>query len=227
MTETLERPVGAPADRPVRSQRTWYAVAARVVLALLWLTVGLGIVLTGERPSSVPELKQAISAGEVDHVQWSSRPDGSPDGVGIVQLHWRDGLVHRTARVEDVRPGLAARLRALDPDLTTERVPYRWDTDTLLGWRVTSWVQALSQLGRLFTIAWLIGSPEPWRARRWGWFWLLVLVPPIGIPAYLLLSGPTRGLPTPRDLRRRESGASGFLLACILAIAGALATSLL
>ena len=62
-------------------------------------------------------------------------------------------------------------------------------------------------------------GPDPWR--RWtaavaaflvpvvaAW----LLLPPVGSIAFLLLSGPTAGLPAPRNPRRRLSGGWAFLL---------------
>ncbi len=62
----------------------------------------------------------------------------------------------------------------------------------------------------------LNGGPRPWRATRWAWAWLVLLVPPFGIAAYLALGGPT-GLFRPRDPRRVWlTGGWAFLLALLL-----------
>jgi hypothetical protein len=67
----------------------------------------------------------------------------------------------------------------------------------------------------------LKGGPRPWRATRWAWAWLVLLVPPYGIAAYLVLGGPT-GLLRPRDPRRVWlTGGWAFLLALVLGGASA------
>jgi hypothetical protein len=56
----------------------------------------------------------------------------------------------------------------------------------------------------------LMIGPHPWRATRWAWFWLLL--PPVGNVVFLLLSGPTPGVPRPRNPRRRLTGGWAFWL---------------
>jgi len=73
--------------------------------------------------------------------------------------------------------------------------------------RLAGWCAAL---------ALLLGGAEPLRATRWAWFWLLT-VPYVGVPAFLLLSGPTPGLPGPRPGRHRLTGGWAFLLSVLLA----------
>lgn len=82
---------------------------------------------------------------------------------------------------------------------------------TLVGWHVPSalaWPLILLAVGSVVV---LVAGPGPWRATRWAWFWLMSL--PVGSFAFLLLSGPTPGLPRPRDPRRRLIGGWAFLLA--------------
>lgn len=80
----------------------------------------------------------------------------------------------------------------------------------LLGWRTPAGL-GLVALGLL--LGWLcvlVAGPAPWRATRWAWFWLGF--PPFGLLAHLLLSGPTPGLPAPRDPERRLTGGWAFLV---------------
>ena len=63
----------------------------------------------------------------------------------------------------------------------------------------------------------LVGSREPWRATSWAWAWLILLTP-VGVPAFLLFGGIT-GLAPPRPGHRRLTGGWAFLLA--LALGGA------
>jgi hypothetical protein len=58
----------------------------------------------------------------------------------------------------------------------------------------------------------LVAGPAPWRANRWAWFWFLWpgRGASIGLLLFLLLSGPTPGIPAPRPHAERWSGAKGF-----------------
>ena len=54
----------------------------------------------------------------------------------------------------------------------------------------------------------------PERATRWAWFWLQWN--PVGVLAFLLLSGPVPGVPAPRPGARRLTGGWAFLLSLLL-----------
>lgn len=85
-----------------------------------------------------------------------------------------------------------------------------------MGWHVPPVVAMSAALLFFAGFGLLIAGPQPWRATRWAWFWLLL--PPVGSVAFLLLSGPTPGLPSPRNPRRRLTGGGGvaFLLSLLL-----------
>lgn len=79
----------------------------------------------------------------------------------------------------------------------------------------TSWpVLAVFAAGCLATLWLLVNGPQPWRATRWAWFWLAA--PPLGLLAFLLLSGPTPGLGITRPATKRLTGGKAFLLALLL-----------
>jgi hypothetical protein len=64
----------------------------------------------------------------------------------------------------------------------------------------------------------LVVGPQPWRATRWAWFWLLWTAPPLGILAFLLLGGSTRLWP-PARAEARLTGGWAFLLTILLGMA--------
>lgn len=80
-------------------------------------------------------------------------------------------------------------------------------------------------------VAWLatlwlvVRGPEPYRATRWAWFWLLAPgLGPLGPLACVVLSGPTPGLGVVRPAGRRLRG--GWALLVSLALSAALARML-
>ena len=87
----------------------------------------------------------------------------------------------------------------------------------MLGWRVPDPIGIVAFVLHFAGLGLLVTGPQPWRATRWAWFWLLL--PPVGSIAFLLLSGPTPGLPAPKNPRRRLSG--GWALLLSLPLSGA------
>lgn len=70
----------------------------------------------------------------------------------------------------------------------------------VLAWLTTMWL--------------LVSGPEPYRATRWAWFWLSA--PPMGLLAFVVLSGPTPGLGVRRPVDRRLRGGWAFVLGLLL-----------
>ena len=226
-------------QRPVGSRdRRWDGF--RWVLLTCWLLVVVTTVVTGERDSSWQQVRDAVAAGEVRSVRVVGELPADARGFSSVGVHWRQGLIGYTTGVVQVRgqhrPGAGAavdgdpvlreppssRLSALQPGLEVTRTQQRSGGSQMLGWHVPS---SLGFLGLLLFCAGLVllaVGPEPWRATRWGWFWLQVT--PVGSIVFLVLSGPTAGLPGPRDTRRRLTGGWAFLLSVLLG--SALAPSL-
>lgn len=84
------------------------------------------------------------------------------------------------------------------------------DGGRLLGWHVPNAVAIPAFVLFLAGLVVLMAGPQPRRATRWAWFWLLL--PPLGCLLFLTLSGPTGGVPAPRDPDRRLTGGWAFLL---------------
>lgn len=229
MAITEERPAAVaptPAFDAWTSRDRW----AGWVLAAGWLCLLLTLVATGDRLSSYSELTEDLRAGEVSEVELVGALPRGNQGYAMVTLRWRDGLVVRTATVVqssrertdgDRQPVIVGSvedgLRVMDPDVRVIdggelRGGSYWEA---LGWRGPGWLffPYLTLLGGTLM---LISGPRPWRATRWAWAWLVLMVPLVGISAYFLFGGPT-GLFHPKDPRRIVlTGGWAFLLALLL-----------
>ena len=218
------------------------SVWARLALGLGWVAL---LVLTfgvGERESSLAELEDAVRAGEVSDIVVSGGLSARGRGMATVEVHWREGITRYSATVIEARPRRSApppqrldgadvvagdvedRLARLQPGLTFHREDYDPPgvSTSLMGEPVHDGA-AMALLGLWgSTLLLLVLSPQPWRATRWAWFWLMWVPVPLGQLAYLLLSGPAPGTSPPRD-GKRLTGGQGFLLA----VAAGLAANLL
>lgn len=169
-----------------------------------------------------------MATGDVDTVRVVGELPTRGTGYSVVEVHWRHGSMRYTADVVQVRGRSAkpraatdgatpvvhaapsSRLRALQPNLRVTQDQNRSGGGRLLGWQVTSYLGFVAGLLFFAGLAVLVAGPQPWRATRWAWFWLLM--PPVGAIAFLLASGPTPGLPGPGDPHRRLTGGWAFLL---------------
>lgn len=222
------RPVPAP-DGWTRRDRV-----AGWVLAATWVALLVSTLLTGQRASTFGDLEEQVAAQRVGEVEVVGEPL-SDEAIGYagVQVRWREGWILYAARVTEASSErLAAKarrangepvvvgsvedhLRGLDPDVSFARGEQRSPSFTMGGFETPGWV-GLGYLVLLAGTLVLVGGPRPWRATRWAWAWLVLLVPPYGVAAYLLLGGPT-GLLPPRDPRRAWlTGGWAFLLALLL-----------
>jgi hypothetical protein len=205
----------------------------RYGLAIGWLIVIIAIPLTGERISSWGEVRSLVAAGKVDSVRVTGElPRGT--GFSVVDVHWRHGWLHYTAQVVHVRgqgrshgaeaatdgdapvvrTAPTSTLTALQPGLQVTRDEGRADGGRLIGFQVPNALTIPAFLLFVTALGLLISGPQPWRATRWAWFWLMT--PPAGSLVYLLLSGPTPGVPVPRDPHRRLTGGWALLLSVLL-----------
>jgi hypothetical protein len=157
--------------------------------------------------------------------------EGLPPGAAGYRTQyivWRDRLLLRRVTVvvasPDERPptdlgerttdDVAAQLRQRDPDVRVVRATLPPPRMSVFGWDLPGWLGTAAVVHTLLSLSVLVAGPEPWRATRWAWFWLLS--PPVGSIVLLLLSGPTPGLPRPRWTNRRLTGGWAFLLALAL-----------
>lgn len=159
-------------------------------------------------------------------------PDGTPLGPR--------GSVGRGLRAADgsppVVPDVGAALTALDagsaPGLVLERgeaSQASWHTEVrLAGFRTGGTLAGAALVLLVLTVLLLVRGPEPRRATRWAWWWILLTLPPLGLAAYLLLGGPGRSAtgdePAGAGRDGRLTGGWAFLLTVLL---GSASSSLL
>ena len=206
---------------------------ARLLLAAAWLVGLLVAAVLLEHRATLGDLEAAVRAGAVSsvHVYGEGLP---PDSTGWAtqQVRWQEGgrrhglevlhLVQDDGADRPRREGWAIspvevgeRLQALAAGLDVRRSTRLASSAELGPLVVPEALAIVLLLGWLAALALLVGGPEPLRATRWAWCWLL-MVPLVGAPAFLLLSGPTPGLPRPAPGRARLTGGWAFLLSVVL-----------
>ena len=220
------------ADRAGRVAR-WDRLVAWALLATL-AVLGAALVLSGERESSLGELRQAVVAGEVAEVGLSEGLPVGADGWTHVRVRWQGRFVDEvTTVVQASDPRAAGRAeRGTDAPVVIGEVAEALGLDAagvrvveipavrsgtsiaLVGITGPGWL-ALGYLAVLAAALVLSSAREPWWATRWAWGWLMLLVPVAGVVGFLLLGGPT-GLARPRHPDRRLTGGWGFLLALLI-----------
>jgi hypothetical protein len=107
--------------------------------------------------------------------------------------------------LQDLQPGL----RVIDDDRLSAG-------SRVLGFEIPSWLIVTWLALTLAGFGLLVGGPQPWWATRWAWLWLAAVSVPVLGAAFLLLSGPTPGVPKPRSPNRRLTGGWAFLIAFFL-----------
>jgi hypothetical protein len=225
---STDRQTGQPAG----AVRGW--LVARV--ALLALVLGLVVTTTavGRAPGELASLTSALSSHRLASVTVVG--DGLPDeatGCRTQRVVWRrhgllrsvDVMVQRgdvdgcgMGMTETLDPAItdaAVWLPQLDPGVTIHREPWPAATGTIGRWTVPPVILGIALPTGLAGLLLLVSGPKPWRATRWAWFWLTGSL--VGAVAFLVLSGPTPGLPEPHRPQRRLTGGWAFLLALPLA----------
>jgi hypothetical protein len=207
------------------------------VLVGAWIALVVAALLTGHKASDLDRLEGLVAAGEVTEVEVVGGFGGAEGwrGWGTAEVRWREGWITHTADVTEasderqaararrrddsdravVVGGVETHLSVLAPDVRFTRGGFRSSSFDMAGLQTPGWV-GLGYVVLLVATLVLNSGPRPWRATRWAWFWIVLLVPPYGVAAYLLLGGPT-GLFRPRDPRRVWlTGGWAFLLALLL-----------
>lgn len=238
--------VGTTTDQ--RQRKPWDGTAqwARLAILLGWVLLLAITFVLGERQSTLRDLQHAVAAGEVHEVHMTAGLSERGRGFSIVEVHWRRGLFGYTTEVIEARPrsqaphrsewgdatavigeDLGTRLRADQPGLEVVQVARTSWSSSLLGWQLPGWTGLLLLVLWVSSLMLLALSPEPWRATRWAWFWLMGVAAPVGVLAYLLLAGPTPLMRRPGNAAKRLTGGWAFLLAVILSSVGSMIWSVL
>jgi hypothetical protein len=226
----------APPWRPARG-RDERVDRVRLGLLACWALTLAGVLLLGEHVVPLTRLDAAVSSGRVSEVHVSPGLSRGSTGYLLQTARWREGTHRYAVTVRAVagpgRPAggssavvhrdLAGRLRAESrpgADLRVLRDREQGVAPTeMLGRFVPGWVEWVRLTLYLGALALLVQGPEPWRARRWAWFWLMSLfgLQTLGVLAFLALSGPTPLVAHPRPGRRRFRSGWAFLVALALA----------
>lgn len=211
--------------------------ARRFGWALLacWTVLLACAFIVGERASTLAQLEAQVAAGDVRTVRLSGGLSSTGQGFSVVEVHWRHGIRAYTTKVIEAGPrqagreaandgvtalineDLGARLEDMQPGIRVDRVarPTGPFADAF-GWHLTGWIVWALVIEYLCTLGLLIWGPEPRRATRWAWFWLISAAAPLTAIAFLILGGPTSRLPA-RDTTTRLTGGWAFLLAGAIA----------
>lgn len=226
------------AQSPQTSYDEWlgrrWKVTGRII-ALLWLVAVLAILLVGERRSDLGLLHGGLSDGSVTEVEIVGlSEEGVSGGYATVRLVWESRVLNRYTEVMVVSPDRSSgrpynsedlpvvvrdprpTLEELQPGVEIVLMGYRSGTSWEAGgWSLRGWPSMLVGPLWLGTLFMLMGGPQPWRATRWAWFWIMLATPFYGAVAYVLLGGPlAAGRPANRS--RRLTGGWAFLIALFL-----------
>lgn len=242
MTETMTAPAAAskrvrPWEVPGDSDRGWDLI--RLGLVGAYVVVWALTLLTGSVQASFDRLNADLRSGEARSVQLVVDEFGDPDESTTDfrvrrEVVWRDGPLRRQATLiwvdsgpERTRPN-GVRVITTEPGAWLEQrygvrvegvVDSRGQSMGL--WREGPTVHQSGpmQMAHVFllltTFAFLIMGPSPWRATRWAWVWM-AFISPLGMLAFLLLSGPIPRIRPPADPDRRINGWWGFLIGLVL-----------
>ena len=203
------------------------------ILSAAVLTIAVTVLAVGARHDSYDAFTDALERGDVTKVEiFGSRPGVSDTGYSTMEVRWRDGLVTRwsevtqassprQAKIADnngadavvVSDDLVAEWRVMAPGLqVVERQEQTGGTIAGPtdggegGYQMPSWAAVLTLIVTVSVFSQIVLGPRPWRATRWGWFWLLLCAPLLAVPAYLLLGGPTGLGGRPRSTFRVNGG---------------------
>lgn len=251
MTETMTAPVEAPRrvrpwEVPGDSDRGWDLF--RLVLLVVYVGLWLATLVTGTLQASYDRLNADLRLGEARSVQLVIDGFDQPAPRGDFREHrsvvWQDGLLRRQATLVWVDSGPERTLPNGNRVVRTE--PGAWlaerygvpvdrveasSQQQFRAWRGGPFFYFGDLLGLahvsalIFLFVFLVMSPQPWRATRWAWFWM-VFVSPLAMLAFLTFGGRTPGIRPPADPRRRINGWWGFLIGLVLpGITAGLATS--
>jgi hypothetical protein len=190
---TGEQQVQTGREQRSRADGHWDRV--RYSLIVGWLLIIVATVLFGERSGSWVNIQGQVASGEVGTIRVAGALPADATGYATVDVHWRHGLWRHAARVVEVRgPGAPSNETLLDgtdvsavvhtdpgvqlvrsqPGLRVLREPQHLSDSSLLGWRLPSWLGVAAFALILGGLASLVGGPQPWRATRWAWFWLVL-----------------------------------------------------
>ncbi len=222
-----------PAQRQASAYTAWDYL--RFLLLALLIAVPLGLPYFVPQEATLSQLKNAAVVRPFDGVEFSQRgfseqlPPSKPPAhqARNVQLHFTEG--HKSFYVEvvnapeglRVEPGERYGHQVIRGDLrvwaeenlhvsatpSTKSFSPTW---TVGGRNVPGWIAGLAISSMISVLYLIMAGPYPWRATRWAWFWLVTT--PVGLVAFLVLSGRFPLIALPKWPQRRLIGIWAFLL---------------
>ena len=229
--------------REVLSRTYWFT---RLALLLVTLVIAATLAVTGGKRTSYGELNQALYDGDINSVEVVNDLPAGTSGYSTAEVRYRDsgwlGLfgVNKYAEVKVVSsPGeaggttssdtgdprdeltvvqksVSSDLRQRFPDLTITSAQPAMSFVKVKSWRGPAWLGVPILAVLLGTLALLVNGPQPHRATKWAWFWVIVGAGPLGVLAYLLIGVPWRNIPTPAS--RWLTGGWAFALFIVLGL---------
>jgi hypothetical protein len=221
---------GQVVRRRIRRRLTTFDFV-RCAMFALWIFVMAVAVTVGDRGSNFGELDSALNTGDVTSMMVTPGLPSGVEGSQIQTIYWRSGLLNHYADVRMVTPDsnssassgddikvrsgydIATQIANEHPAVTITRIAERHSYGQIYGFQVPAWLIWFALAGAVGTLMLLISGPEPRRATRWAWFWLITTV--IGPPLFLILAGPTSPLRSPRETHRRLTGGWALLIALL------------
>ena len=220
-------------------------MAPRRGVALTTLVVWVGLLvaglLLGHRAASFDDLKTVVVLDYVDRVEVSGGLGEQQTGHEVVEVRWRQGILRFSTLVVEERPAgeagasvrdddaitavldrpVAEVLHDIDPTLEVTAGSGTSGWWAPLGWDTPVGVDVVLVLAVVAMVWLLVTGPPPRRATRWGWCWLMLLLPVVGFLAYLLLSGVLSRRPVPAPPARPAlTGGRAFVVGVLGALLG-------
>lgn len=223
---------GRLTERRLPRRSTTFDIVRWCMLAL-WIFVVAVAVTVGSRTSQLSDLEFELNAGGVESVMVTPGMPPGAEGVATQSVFWRSGFLNHRADVLMITPGddsaasrsdddmavrsgydIAEHLADEDSAVLIKRIPERLSSGVVYGFDVPVWLLGFALVGAIGTLMVLVSGPQPWRATRWAWFWIIPTV--IGPPLFLILAGPTPPLRSPRQHHWKLTGGWAFLSALLL-----------
>jgi hypothetical protein len=204
-------PVEQPRQRTALVDSRWFPLLIAAMVACGTLCA---IAAPYEKSFLTHEASIDVLLSDVDR----GRVHGVYDNGGSVVWRPDGALTWSSARLDELArsPGATGSLG----DLRREAAKVNRDIELDVRGRPRwwGWLQLTGGIGALLAFLLLIAGPDPRRANRWAWFWLLSVGRSygVGVLAFLFL-GARRGRP-PTDPGERADGLKGFVLALVWSI---------
>ncbi len=202
----------------------------RAVLVVAAVAVAVAVGLLGTHPTPLSELRVAIASGQVHDVRVAGTLPEGATGYSTAYLRWSEGGFDRLttvrqvsspeqgdgARSEVVVGSIDQNLREVQGDGVLRIVhddSARPTGGSMFGIELPSWVVGGALLVWVLSLLLLVSGPQPARATRWAWFWLLVsTLAPLTAVLFLVLGEPGHRLSGDPGGGRRFGGVRAFVL---------------